>query len=340
MALYPDKNAPYVSVQEACKDNRGNMSILAFCLTFPICSHRVMSILNDHLVDDERYDKIRERISMDSDEPSDYWPMQRVLPKRLFTDLERASTSLPPSDSPDVDVHAVLNVLGRLGPAPTLHTNDLLVMLRALLFHHDGHKLLITDSDDAYSLTKAVFAQDEGLTRLLVGFDGQAAKAKEGLPLKVAVRANWLTGVKILLNVPQSKKERRKFREVCDELRELFDEATGRHDAALRKLSLTTPDEGKRMRDYLLNPDLLHTAIRSEAHDVAKWLMEEEKVPLDIKTIQYLERAEARGDSSASAPMATSGSSSGGGGGGGGSKSARGKKESEASRGKKRRREG
>lgn len=216
--------------------------ILDFCLMFPICNHIVVQMIEEKLLQNPRYGNIlaamapaeslppvpySEALAPQKDATDQYQHEAKVawsgfpvhhLPRRLFGDFKRASTTFPPGQDPrsgvfdserkdgiprgSIEVQFLryhFLTFGDLSEIPP--EADLWLILRIILLHcPPSETKLLVNSHDGYALTKAVFAKKNLLVAFLLSV-GADPNLKDGLAFRVACKSNWLEGARLLVEV-------------------------------------------------------------------------------------------------------------------------------------------
>ncbi|EIW57245.1 uncharacterized protein TRAVEDRAFT_72398 [Trametes versicolor FP-101664 SS1] len=156
-----------------------------------------------------------------------------------------------------------------------------------------------TNSYEGYALTRAVYAGFTPLVRFLLAHDAVPA-CKGDLAVTVAIRRKSLPLVRMLIErdgsapgptfgilAGEPRGESRKRR------RSAKDEDGGGKDSGRRskKMRMEAGNKRRKLGDRLsATPDMLKTAIKCDARDIAEYLMKEKGVVPDMQTVLMMGR--------------------------------------------------
>lgn len=328
--VWPAKFIPPIA---ALMQDGVGIHILDMALEHPICNHRVLAMLEQHILSSTPYGNIVASIGIYREDKGDeqempshkasFFPV-RSLPKRLFNGKSVASTYLPEYDAdaglldPRQDgvesqfLRYHLSVFGPASEQPA--AADLFVLLRTLLLHPN-----ISDKEDAesnvnshdgYPLVKSVYLRSTFLVSLLLAC-GASAEMKDGLCIKTAIRSDWLEGLRLLSETSRAqtkrwKRSKRALRAwmVGGEDRQLElerwiqDEQQRTADGNDRNAVHDDDDNGWHAGDTVRNrvslkDSHLSLAVRSSSRRVRDYLQQVRMVAPGIKTIRAIEEMDA-----------------------------------------------
>lgn len=196
-----------------------------------------------------------------------------VLPRRLFRDLA-------PRDGP--------------GERPWTDEDEPLPLLR-FLYAHERVPTILTNSNDGYALTRAVYAEFTPLIRFLLAHEASPG-CKDNLAVTVAIRRRSLPLVRMLIERdgsvevmarPPSDVEKRRRREELNH-REIV--VAGKKRSRTGDIPLRSAKKRKLGDRIAVNKEMLKTAVKCDARDVAEYFMREKGCVPDMQTVLLMGR--------------------------------------------------
>ncbi|KAM5537200.1 hypothetical protein V8D89_009133 [Ganoderma adspersum] len=191
-----------------------------------------------------------------------------VLPRRLFRDLA-------PRDGP--------------GERPWADEDEPLPLLR-FLYGHERVPTILTNSNDGYALTRAVYAEFTPLIRFLLAHEASPG-CKDNLAMIVAIRRRSLPLVRMLIERDGSVEA--SVQTISDvEKRKRGEGLVHRDVVAIgRKRSGTSdmaPRSAKKRKlgdRVAVNQEMLKTAVKCDARDIVEYFMREKGCVPNIQTV-------------------------------------------------------
>lgn len=203
-------------------------------------------------------------------------------------DEDRGHTALPR--------HLFRNLVPRDAPGQRQWTEfDEPLPYLKFLYTDPRIPLPATNSYEGYALTRAVYAGFTPLVRFLLAHDAVPA-CKGDLAVTVAIRRKSLPLVRMLIErdgpapmfelMPMAGESRKRRRSAKDE--DGGGKGSGRRS---KKTKIEAGNKRRKLGDRLsATPDMLKTAIKCDARDIAEYLMKEKGVVPDMQTVLMMGR--------------------------------------------------